>query len=144
MRWSRAFGFRPARAAVRLLVAAGAGALPAGVTRGPALGGISEFDFPNGLRVLLLPDRSQETITVNVTYLVGSRHENYGERGMAHLLEHLVFKGTAKYPNPKGEFVKHGVRYNGTTSFDRTHYFGTFPARPELLELMPDLAADRM
>jgi len=146
MRWLRAFGFRPALAAVLLLFASAAAAvaLPAGVTRGPALGGISEYNFPNGLKVLLLPDRSQETVTVNLTYLVGSRHESYGERGMAHLLEHLVFKGTAKYPNPKGEFVKHGVRYNGTTSFDRTNYFGTFPARPELLDLMLDLEADRM
>ncbi len=150
MRWFMATGFQ-ATAAALLLVAVAAHAaqtthapLPAGVTRGPALGGISEFSFPNGLKVLLLPDQSQETITVNVTYLVGSRHEGYGERGMAHLLEHLVFKGTAKYPNPKGEFVKHGVRYNGTTSFDRTNYFGTFPARPEMLELMLDLEADRM
>jgi zinc protease len=138
--------FRPALAAALLFVAtaAQAVALPAGVTRGPALGGISEYNFPNGLKVLFLPDRSQETVTVNVTYLVGSRHEGYGERGMAHLLEHLVFKGTAKYPNPKGEFVKNGVRYNGTTSFDRTNYFGTFPAKPELVELMLDLEADRM
>ena len=144
MRW-----FRPALVAVLLLLAGAAAQatptpLPAGVARGPSLAGISEYHFPNGLKVLLLPDRSQETITVNVTYLVGSRHEGYGERGMAHLLEHLVFKGTPKYPNPKSEFVKHGVRYNGTTSFDRTNYFGTFPARPELLELMLDLEADRM
>jgi zinc protease len=150
MRWFQAILFRPARLAA-LLIFAGAALqaaaqtpLPAGVTRGPSLGGISEYSFPNGLKVLLLPDRSQDTITVNVTYLVGSRHESYGERGMAHLLEHLVFKGTAKYPNPKSEFVKHGVRYNGTTSFDRTNYFGTFPARQELLDLILDLEADRM
>ncbi len=118
--------------------------LPAGVTRGPSIGGITEYNFPNGLKVLLLPDASQDTITVNVTYLVGSRHEGYGERGMAHLLEHLLFKGTPRFPNPKSEFVKHGVRYNGTTSFDRTNYFGTFGARQELLDLMLDLEADRM
>ena len=56
--------------------------------------GITEFRLPNGLRVLLAPDASKPTTTVNITYLVGSRHENYGETGMAHLLEHLVFKGT--------------------------------------------------
>jgi zinc protease len=149
MRWFQAIGFRPALVAILLTLLvtpahAAPAPLPAGVVRGPSLGGISEYSFPNGLKVLLLPDRSQETITVNVTYLVGSRHEGYGERGMAHLLEHLVFKGTATYPNPKSEFVKHGVRYNGTTSFDRTNYFGTFPARQELLELMLDLEADRM
>ncbi|HUK62779.1 MAG TPA: pitrilysin family protein, partial [Dongiaceae bacterium] len=140
--------FRAARAillALALLpLSVGAQTLPAGVTRGPSVGGITEYDLANGLKVLLLPDRSQDTITLNVTYLVGSRHENYGERGMAHLLEHLMFKGTPRFPNPKGEFVKNGVRYNGTTSFDRTNYFGTFPARQEVLDTMLDLEADRM
>jgi zinc protease len=150
MRWFQATRYRPALVAAVLMFAGAAfqaaaqTPLPAGITRGPSLGGISEYRLPNGLKALLLPDSSQDTITVNVTYLVGSRHEGYGERGMAHLLEHLVFKGTAKYPNPKGEFVKHGVRYNGTTSYDRTNYFGTFPARQETLELMLDLEADRM
>ena len=60
--------------------------------------GISEFQLPNGLQVLLAPDDSKPTTTVNVTYRVGSRHENYGETGMAHLLEHLIFKGTPKHP----------------------------------------------
>ena len=60
--------------------------------------GITEYRLANGLKVLLFPDPSKPTITVNVTYLVGSRHENYGETGMAHLLEHLVFKGTPKHP----------------------------------------------
>jgi zinc protease len=49
--------------------------------------------------VLLFPDETKQTITVNVTYKVGSRNENYGETGMAHLLEHLVFKGTPKHKN---------------------------------------------
>src|SRR5215467_5306028 len=65
--------------------------LPQGVTKGTTLAGIMEYSFPNGLRVLLLPDSGSSTITVNVTYLVGSRHEGYGETGMAHLLEHLNF-----------------------------------------------------
>ena len=124
--------------------AAGAQALPSGVTRGPAMGGISEYNLANGLKVLLLPDPSQDTITVNATYLVGSRHEGYGERGMAHLLEHLLFKGTPRYPNPKSELLKRGARYNGTTSFDRTNYFETFPASDETLALVLDLEADRM
>ena len=58
--------------------------------------GISEYRLPNGLRVLLAPDASKPTTTVNITYLVGSRHENYGETGMAHLLEHMLFKGTRR------------------------------------------------
>ncbi len=61
--------------------------------------GITEYRLANGMKVLLFPDPSKSTITVNVTYLVGSRHEGYGESGMAHLLEHLVFKGTPRFPN---------------------------------------------
>src|SRR3954452_15628855 len=66
-------------------------ALPTGVTKGPSMGGITEYDYPNGLRVLLYPDAAEPKITLNVTYLVGSRHEGYGETGMAHLLEHMDF-----------------------------------------------------
>ena len=72
--------------------------LPKGVVQGPSVEGITEYRLPNGLKVLLFPDASKPTVTVNVTYLVGSRHENYGETGMAHLLEHLMFKGTPKHP----------------------------------------------
>ena len=74
-------------------------ALPEGVTRGASVEGITEYTLANGLRVLLFPDQSKPTVTVNMTYLVGSRHEGYGETGMAHLLEHLVFKGTPDHPN---------------------------------------------
>ena len=61
--------------------------------------GITEYKLKNGLKVLLFPDNSSQTITVNITYKVGSRHEGYGEKGMAHLLEHLVFKGTPNHPD---------------------------------------------
>src|ERR1043165_9173822 len=66
-------------------------ALPKGVERVATVEGITEYRLANGLRVLLFPDQSKQTIIVNVTYLVGSRHENYGETGMAHLLEHLTY-----------------------------------------------------
>ena len=56
-----------------------------------AVEGITEYRLDNGLQVLLFPDQTKETVTVNITYRVGSKHENYGETGMAHLLEHLVF-----------------------------------------------------
>ena len=56
--------------------------------------GITQYALDNGLTVLIFPDESRATVTVNITYLVGSRHEGYGEGGMAHLLEHLMFKGT--------------------------------------------------
>ena len=54
--------------------------------------GMTEYRMPNGLKIVLYPDASKPTATVNMTYRVGSRHENYGETGMAHLLEHLMFK----------------------------------------------------
>ncbi len=106
--------------------------------------GITEYRLPNGLKVLLFPDPSKPTITVNVTYLVGSRHENYGETGMAHLLEHLLFKGTPKHPAIDQEFNKRGVRYNGTTWLDRTNYFELFQASDDNLAWAIELEADRM
>jgi zinc protease len=106
--------------------------------------GITEYRLANGLRVLLFPDPSKPTITVNITYLVGSRHEGYGETGMAHLLEHLVFKGTPKHGNIPQELTAHGTRPNGTTSFDRTNYFEAFDATDANLEWALDLESDRM
>jgi zinc protease len=119
-------------------------ALPPGVERVTSVEGITEYRLPNGLRVLLFPDQSKQTITVNITYLVGSRHENYGETGMAHLLEHMVFKGSPKHKNIPQELTEHGSRPNGTTSFDRTNYFETFRATEENLRWALDLEADRM
>jgi len=113
-------------------------------TRGPTVEGITEYTLPNGLRVLLFPDQSKPTTTVNITFLVGSRHEGYGETGMAHLLEHLVFKGTPCHPNIPQELTAHGARPNGTTWFDRTNYFETFSASDSNLVWALDLEADRM
>jgi zinc protease len=106
--------------------------------------GITEYRFDNGLRVLLYPDPSKETATVCITYLVGSRHEGYGETGMAHLLEHMVFKGTQRHPNIPQELTSHGCRPNGSTWFDRTNYFETFAATDSNLAWALDMEADRM
>ncbi len=119
-------------------------ALPQGVQRVTSVEGITEYRLPNGLRVLLFPDQSKQTITVNVTYMVGSRQENYGETGMAHLLEHLVFKGTPKHTNIPEELTSHGARPNGSTWFDRTNYFETFQSSDENLKWALDLESDRM
>src|SRR5215204_6740023 len=119
-------------------------ALPKGVTRITSVEGITEYQLPNGLKVLLFPDQAKQTVTVNITYLVGSRHESYGETGMAHLLEHLVFKGTPKHPNIPQELTEHGARANGTTWFDRTNYYETFTAMEENLRWALELEADRM
>ena len=118
--------------------------LPAGMTRGASVEGITEYHLSNGLRVLLFPDETKSTATVNITYLVGSRNENYGETGMAHLLEHLLFKGTPRHRDIPAELTEHGTRPNGTTSYDRTNYFETFQATETNLNWALDLEADRM
>jgi hypothetical protein len=83
---------------------------PPGVTAMQSVEGVTEYRLEsNGLRILLAPDDSKPSTTVNMTYLVGSRHENYGETGMAHLLEHMLFKGTPNMPNALGEFSKRGL-----------------------------------
>ena len=126
------------------LPAYAAEALPPGVTRVTAIEGITEYRLANGLKVLLFPDVSKPTITVNVTYLVGSRHENYGETGMAHLLEHMMFKGAPKNPSIVQEFNKRGMQMNGTTSLDRTNYYEIFQASDDNLNWALSMEADRM
>jgi len=112
--------------------------------KGATVEGITEYSMDNGLKVLLFPDNSSQTITVNITYLVGSRHEGYGEKGMAHLLEHMVFKGTPNHKDIPKELSSRGARPNGTTYYDRTNYFETFNATTENLDWALDLEADRM
>jgi len=106
--------------------------------------GITEYQFENGLRALLFPDASQSKVTVNLTVLVGSRHEGYGETGMAHLLEHMVFKGTPKHANVPKALQEHGAQFNGSTSVDRVNYYETLAASDENLEFAIALEADRM
>src|SRR5262245_48484574 len=123
----------PARAAVS--------ATPKKVT---TIEGITEYQLDNGFRVLLFPDPSTANVTVNLTVFVGSRHEGYGETGMAHLLEHMVFKGTPKHPQVPKALQEHGASFNGSTSVDRVNYFETLAASDENLEFAIDLEADRM
>lgn len=106
--------------------------------------GITEYRLDNGLRILLFPDVASSTVTVNLTVFVGSRHEGYGETGMAHLLEHMVFKGTPLHPDVPKALKDHGADYNGTTWVDRTNYFETMPATDTNLEFGIRLEADRL
>lgn len=131
---------KPAAAAPSAAAAAPA-VLP---ERVQALGGIEEYRLPNGLQVLLFPDATQTTTTVNITYRVGSRHEAPGEYGMAHLLEHMLFKGTERLRDIPGQMAQRGVRFNGTTTVDRTNYFASFNANADTLAFLLDLEADRM
>ncbi|MCS7015166.1 MAG: insulinase family protein [Gemmatales bacterium] len=106
--------------------------------------GITEYQLDNGLKVLLFPDPSRPTVTVNLTVFVGSRHEGYGESGMAHLLEHMLFKGTPTHPNIPKALADRGARFNGTTWVDRTNYWETLPASDDNLEFAIRLEADRL
>ncbi|MBX3420076.1 MAG: insulinase family protein [Pirellulaceae bacterium] len=111
--------------------------------------GITEYRLENGAQVLLLPDPSKSVVTVNMTVFVGSRHEGYGEAGMAHLLEHMLFKGTPSHANIPELLKNRGADFNGTTWLDRTNYFETLPAASpkqsaENLEFAIFLEADRL
>src|SRR5690625_3962070 len=106
--------------------------------------GVSEYQLNNGLRVILAPDESRPNTTVNMTYLVGSRHENYGQTGMAHLLEHMLFRGTPTIPIALSQYPKRGWSANATTSADRINYFATFAADEETLHWYLDWQADVM
>jgi zinc protease len=138
----------PAPAPAKAPSAKTAGARGTPATQAPLfvrkLGGIEEYRLPNGLQILLFPDEGQSTTTVNITYRVGSRHEGQGEYGMAHLLEHLQFKGTPAHRDIPEEFARRGVRYNGNTDADRTSYFASFNANADTLAWTLGLEADRM
>ena len=106
--------------------------------------GIEEYQLANGLKVLLYPDQAQPKTLVNITYRVGSVHEKYGETGMAHLLEHMLFKGSTNFPRIDKEFQKRGMRTNATTWLDRTNYFNVFDANEDTLAWTLGMEADRM
>src|SRR5215469_2372527 len=129
-----------------LSAAALAQTLPPGVQKVTSVEGITEYAFRNGLHVLLFPDNSKPKFTVNMVYLVGSRTEGYGETGMAHLLEHMVFKTTKSGREIFKELTDRtgGGNFNGTTSYDQTMYFETFNAGEESLRWALLLEADRM
>jgi zinc protease len=113
-----------------------------------SLGGIDEYRLDsNGLTVLLVPDHSAPVVTFEVTYEVGSRNEVTGATGATHILEHMMFKGSEAYNDPKGNSIKQllervGGQFNASTSFDRTNYFATIGR--ESLESYIAIEADRM
>src|SRR5215471_11029088 len=118
--------------------------LPSGFTKKASMGGVTEYELTNGLRVLLFPDPANPKITINMTYLVGSRFEGYGETGMAHLLEHMNFIETTNGRQIKKEIVDHGANWNGSTDYDRTNYYETFNSSDDNLKWALSLEADRM
>ena len=106
--------------------------------------GVKEYSLNNGLKILLIPDASQSNMVVNIVYNVGSRNEGYGEKGMAHLLEHMVFKSTKNLGDIKKMLSDKGGNANGTTWLDRTNYYEVFPSNDENLKWSIEMEADRM
>ncbi|MFW0737021.1 M16 family metallopeptidase [Flavobacterium sp. T12S277] len=106
--------------------------------------GVKEYSLNNGLKVLLIPDASQSNMVVNIVYNVGSRNEGYGEKGMAHLLEHMLFKSTKNLGDIKKMLSEKGGAANGTTWLDRTNYYEVFPSSDENLKWSIEMEADRM
>src|ERR1700683_3539664 len=105
--------------------------------------GVKEYRLSNGLQILLVPDPAQTNVVVNVVYHVGSRQEGYGETGMAHLLEHMMFKGSKKFSNIKQTIADKGASANGTTSYDRTYYYEILPATDSNIIWALDMESDR-
>ncbi len=119
--------------------------LPEGVTELDTVEGLYDYRLANGLNILLIPDASQPKVTINCTILVGSRNEGYGETGMAHLLEHMAYKGCPKFPDVPKALRDHGAGFfNGSTWLDRTNYYETMPANDENLSFGIELEADRL
>jgi zinc protease len=143
---------RPAPATAPAPASTATPAASAGVAAGfslvKSLSGIDEYRLDsNGLTVLLVPDHSAPVVTFQVTYQVGSRNEVTGVTGATHILEHMMFKGSEGFNDPKGNSVKQflervGGQFNASTSFDRTNYFATIGR--ESLEGYVAIEADRM
>ena len=136
--------FRPALTVALLAIGFVATSLCAAPRLVTTVEGISEYRLENGLTLLLMPDPSRPTATINITYRVGSKHEGVGETGMAHLLEHMLFYGTENHQDIKAEISERGGSANGTTWYDRTNYFQTLPAGLDNLEWAIRMEADRM
>ncbi len=118
--------------------------VPQGVISEGDVEGVQAYRLANGLRVLLVPEPSASSLTVEVAYSVGSRHEGYGEAGMAHLLEHLMFKGTVRFPKPDEEIDRRGGGWNAETEVDQTRYYQTHLPSEENLRIALSIEADRM
>jgi zinc protease len=124
--------------------AAAADEAPAKAQNVASIEGMTEYRLPNGFRYLLFPDPSASTVTTNMVVLVGSRHEGLGEMGMAHLLEHMLFKGSKLFPKVDKALQEHGAQANATTWLDRTNYYETMPASDANLEFGFRLESDRL
>ncbi|MBC3932047.1 M16 family metallopeptidase [Undibacterium curvum] len=107
--------------------------------------GVQELLLSNGLQILLIPDHGAANVSINLVYRTGAKQEAYGEKGIAHLLEHvLVMRGSPKHPNLAEEMKKKGLRRIGTTGHDYTSYRSIIPANDDLLNWVLEVEAERM
>lgn len=106
--------------------------------------GIREYRLSNGMKVLLNQDAANTQALLNIVYRVGSVHEKYGETGMAHLLEHMLFKGSVNFPDITGDMNRRGIKANATTYLDRTNYYEMFDGSDDNLTWALGMEADRM
>lgn len=106
--------------------------------------GIASYTLENGFKIILVPYPSASNVRVELLIRSGSKFEGYGETGMAHLLEHMLFKGAGNRKNIKDDLTRLGASYNGTTTQDRTNYFETVDADPMKVDEILRLEADRL
>ncbi len=106
-------------------------------------GGMSAYTLANGFKIILIPFPTASNVRVELLVKTGSKLEGYGETGMAHLLEHMLFKGAGSHKNIKEDLTALGASWNGTTNADRTNYFETLSSDPEKLDEVIRLEADR-
>lgn len=145
-------GAAPLALALSLMAAASAPdvsaqTVPVAAAAAPAKASqVSEFRLENGLRVVVVPDHRVPVVTHMVWYAVAAADEAADEHGVAHYLEHMMFKGTAAYP--KGFFDRfvssRGGAHNATTSMDNTVYFQRLPksALPQIMAMEADRMAN--
>lgn len=124
-----------------LIAAASAAAIPQAIAAGPE---VSQFELKNGMKVMVIPDHRTPVVTHMVWYQVGSADEQPGKSGIAHFLEHLMFKGTEKTAPGvfSAEVARLGGQENAFTSYDYTAYFQR--VAKEHLEKVMAFEADRM
>ena len=126
-----------------LWVALGGFAVPIAAQPGVPELAVEHYELPNGLDVILYQDHSIPIVSVNVWYHVGSKNEQPGRTGFAHLFEHMMFQGSAHHDQEYFEPLQNiGGTVNGSTNFDRTNYWEDVPSN--YLELALWLEADRM
>ncbi len=105
-------------------------------------GGVTSYTLANGFKVILVPYPSAGQAKVSLVVKSGSKIEGYGETGMAHLLEHMIYMGAGKRKSVKEDLTRLNANWNGTTSSDQTNYFATLPADQKKLEELIRIKAD--